>query len=258
MRPQYLPYKKRKPNLSYKKQLGRILREGVYTKTPFQTKGTYTLLTLPPMVFPFSNGFPVITERKIGFWRKPIAELLAFINGVRTGDELAKWGCNWWGEQWATPEKCATFGLEAGDLGPGSYGAAFHIFPTVDGGSFNQFEHLVQQIRDFPSVRTHVVTPWIPQYVLQHTGLQRKVVVAPCHGWIQITILDGKLTLRMDQRSGDFPIEVPSNIIQYAALTIMLGHVTGYEPHSYIHSVHDAQIYEDQVEQARVIKEILS
>ncbi len=248
MEPKYLPVSERTPDTQYRESLGKILENGEYTKNPFQTMGTYTLLTLAPMVFLLSNGFPIITERKIGFWRKPIAELLAFINGARTGDELAKWGCDWWGKQWATPEKCAQFGLPPGDLGPGSYGAAFHDFPMIDGGSFNQFEHLVKQIKEYPSIRTHVVSPWIPQYALGHKDLQRQVVVAPCHGWIQITVINGKLTLRMDQRSADFPIGVPSNIIQYAALTIMVAHVTGNEPHMYIHATHDAQVYEDQVD----------
>ncbi len=255
MNPNYQKVHLRRPNTMYKRSLARILARGQYTKNPFQTQGTYTLLTLSPMIFKFSNGFPLITERKIGFWKKPIAELLAFIHGVRTGEGLAEWGCNWWGEQWATPEKCAQFGLEPGDLGPGSYGAAFHDFPTIDGGSFNQFENLIKQIKDYPSVRTHVISPWIPQYALGNKEQQRKVVVAPCHGWIQITIIDGKLTLRMDQRSADFPIGVPSNIIQYAALTMMIAHVTGYEPYMYIHAAHDAQIYEDQVD---FVKEIIS
>lgn len=231
--------------------------------------GTKTLLTLPSMIFEFSNGFPLITSRRVGFWKKPIAELLAFIHGARTADELNRWGCNWWGAQWATPEKCAEFGLDPGDLGPGSYGAAFHDFPNFewerveghpDGGRwvskpFNQFFHLIKQMKEKPAVRTHVISPWVPQYTLSHSQHERKVVVAPCHGWIQITIIDDKLTLRMDQRSADFPIGVPSNTIQYAALTMMIAHVTGHEPHMFIHSTHDSQVYEDQVDN---IKEMVN
>ncbi|MFH1013982.1 MAG: thymidylate synthase [Thermoplasmatota archaeon] len=256
MEPKYKPLYDRVPDTQYRDSLKRILKEGELTQNPFQTRGTRTLLTLNPMVFLLSNGFPVITERKIGFWRKSIAELLAFIHGVRDARILAEiWGVNWWKEQWATSEKCAQFGLEPHDLGWGSYGVAFHDFPTMEGGSFNQFYHLVEQIRWRPSLRTHVVSPWIPQYCLQHDGRQRKVVVAPCHGWIQVTIIDDKLTLRMDQRSADFPIGVPSNIIQYAALTMMIAHVTGYEPYMYIHSTHDSQIYEDQVDHVGLMLE---
>jgi len=93
-------------------------------------------------------------------------------------------------------------------------------------------------------VATHKVSAWIPEYCLGHENWQRKVVVAPCHGDVEVTILNNKLTLRMDQRSDDFPIGHPSNMIQYSALTLALAHVTGYEPYMFIHAPHNAQIYE--------------
>ena len=259
----------RTPDYQYKDCLQKIFRKGIYTKHPNQDHGRFTFLGLPPMVFNLSNGFPIITERDMGkFWWVPIGELLAFINGVRTIEGLEKFGCKWW-KQWATPEKCADFGLAPGDLGPGSYGAAFHDFPNFEwektfeefrtgcysSKPFNQFENVIRQIKENPNLATHKVTSWIPQYCIGHSGHKRKVVVAPCHGDIQITILDGKLTLHMTQRSGDFPIGVPSNMIQYAALTIMIAHVTGYEPHQYMHYVINAQIYENQ---AKEVEEILS
>lgn len=245
--PRYKPLSERTPDFQYQHCLYEILTEGRFTQNPAQTTGTYTNLRLPKLIFELSNGVPLITERNIPFWKKPIDEITAFINGVRTGDELARWGVSWWRDQWVTPEKCADFGLEPGDLGPGSYGAAFHDFPTAEGNSFNQFEHLIKGIKDRPGMRTHKITPWIPQYCLQHSGLQRKVVVAPCHGDLLITIIDNKLSLQMVQRSADWPIGVPSNLIQYAALTIMIAHVTGFEPYEFIHIPQDAQIYTDQV-----------
>ena len=86
------------------------------------------------MRFPMAHGAAVITERSIkGFVNKAIGELCAFINGARTLDELAEFGCDWW-DAWATPEKSGSRGLEPGDLGPGSYGHAFHNFTTdLDG-----------------------------------------------------------------------------------------------------------------------------
>lgn len=253
MDPKYLPIAQRKPDKQYSEALRLIAAHGEYTKTPFQTDGTYTSLVVPPMNYYLQNGFPLMTERKIGFWRKPIDELFAFINGVCDRRILAEvWGVAWW-NAWVTPEKCANFGLAPDSLGPGSYGAAFQAFPTADGGTFNQFEHLVKQIKKYPDLRTHKITSWIPQYCLQHDELVRKVVVAPCHGDIQVTIIDGKMTLRMDQRSADFPIGVPSNTIQYAALLIALAHVTGYEPYLFIHATHDSQIYERHMEQAKEI-----
>lgn len=245
MEPRY--NKVRTHDHQYQDCLIRLFREGRHTQHPKQPIGRKVVLDLAPMTFDFSNGFPVITERRMDFWKKPIAELLAFINGVRTFSGLREWGVTWW-DQWLKNGKY--FGLEPDDLGPGSYGAAFHDFPTPD-GPFNQFENLIAEIKENPYLSTHKVTSWIPQLCLQHEGLVRKVIVAPCHGDIQVTILGDKLTLRMDQRSGDFPVGVPSNIIQYAALTIMLGHVTGFEPETYIHVVRDAHYYDNQLENVR-------
>lgn len=241
----YLPFSERTRDFQYRGILRHILKDGAYTKNQFQTKGTITSATVPLMIFPLANGVPLITEREISFWRRPISEIVAFINGARALNELRKYGdkktwASWWG-RWVTEEKCSRFGLEAGDLGPGSYGAGYHH------DDFNQWEHLVRQIRDRPWLRTHRVTPWVPRYCLQHNRLQRKVVVAPCHGDVQVTILEDRMYLRMDQRSGDVPIGIPSNMIQYAALLLMLAQVTGYKPHTFIHAIHDAQIYEDQV-----------
>src|SRR3989344_2557012 len=233
--PQYLPIEQRTVDTQYKDCLRKIKDEGVLVKHPFQTEGRFTLLTLPPMIYKLSNGFPMLTERKISFWRKPIQELFAFINGVDDAQVLAEeWGVNWWMEKWATPEKCADFGLMPYKMGRGSYGASLEWSPhhkvtriedgaddTGEGGAnivlpFRQYEHLIKQIKKYPGIATHKVTTWIPAYCLEHESLKRQVVVAPCHGDVEVTILDCKLTLRMDQRSADFPIGVPSNMIQYA------------------------------------------
>jgi thymidylate synthase len=200
------------------------------------------------MRFDLSNGFPMITDRSIkGFWRKPIDELAAFINGVRTREGLAEYGVTWW-DEWTTPEKSQKRGLEPGDIGPGSYGAAFHDFPTADGGHFDQFKHLVEQIKELPELRTHFITPWIPQYIVRGEGKHQKVTLAPCHGWVHVRVFNDKLHLHMFQRSCDVPIGVPSNMVQYAALALMLEQLTGYEAVEYVHTLSDAHIYEDQIE----------
>lgn len=245
----YLPYEERKPDFQYLKVLQNVLERGIYTKNPYQTKGTFTSATAPQMEFLIENGVPVITERDVsGFWRKPIAEIIGFINGARTLRELRKYGGkdwpSWW-RKWASPEKCAHFDLEDGDMGPGAYGPGYHY------GGFNQWKHLVQEIRERPGLRTHKVSPWVPRLCLQHNDLKRQVVVAPCHGDIQVILLEDKMIFRMDQRSGDVPVGVPSNMIQHPALFLMLAQVTGYKPYMYIHSIHDAQIYEDQVDHAK-------
>ncbi len=239
----------------YRERLQLILDQGTQVKSQTETD-TISYVGLPPMRFLLSNGFPMITERNmdpktserlpVTIWRAAIGELIAFINGARTQTELEKYGVTWW-SAWVTEAKCHKRGLETGDLGPGSYGAAFHDFPTADGGSYNQFQNIVEQIRELPHLKTHFISPWVPQYTIRGTGKTQKVVVCPCHGWIHILIQNNKLSLHMFQRSGDLPIGVPSNMVQYAALTMMIAQATGYEPYEYIHTISDAHIYVDQV-----------
>ncbi len=242
----YKPYPRRTPDSQYRDLLQNILDNGEFGETR-QGPRAKTLIGAQ-MHFKLSNGFPLITDRNIGsFWRKPIGELCAFINGARTRNQLAEFGCTWW-DAWTSDEKTKKRGLAPGDIGPGSYGAAFHDFPTADGGSFDQFKHLVEQIKEFPEMRTHFVTPWIPQYIVRGEGKQQKVTIAPCHGWVHVRVFNDKLHLHMFQRSGDVPIGVPSNMVQYAALGLMLEHLTGFEAAEYVHTISDAHIYEDQIE----------
>lgn len=246
----YKPPSRRSPDKQYRNRLEQILREGTLVKDTPQGVGAITCFgTLPKMVFDLENGVPLITERKIGFWKKPVAEIIAFINGARTIDEIAAYGCDLWKDY----DKDVGIGLAPGDMGPGSYGPAFHDFPMPDGTGFNQFESLVEQIVKYPTLRTHRVTPWIPYYTPR--GPLRKVNVAPCHGDLYVYLMEGKLHLMMVQRSADMPIGVPSNMIQYAALQLMLCQVTGYAPGRYIHDFANAHIYEDQVPTVETILE---
>jgi len=247
----YKPYKQRTPDTQYINVLKSIHENGRFSDTR-QGPRAKTLMGVQ-MRFKFANGFPIITERSIAnFWQKPIGELCAFINGARTREQLAEFGCTWW-DAWTSEAKTKKRGLQPGDIGPGSYGAAFHDFPTADGESFDQFQHLVEQIKELPELRTHFVTPWIPQYIVRGKGKHQKVTIAPCHGWVHVRIINNKLSLHMFQRSGDVPIGVPSNMAQYAALALMLGHLTGYEPYEYVHTISDAHIYEDQMEHVEMM-----
>lgn len=242
------------PDTQYRKLLKDVLENGVQGKAQ-QGTDTITRIAPNPLHFKLADGFPIITERKISekMWRGAIAEIIGFINGARTQSELEKYGCKWW-DSWVTPEKCHKRGLETGDLGPGSYGAAFHDFPTAEGKPFNQFKEILEQIEEFPHLKTHFISPWIPQYMVRGKGKTQKVVVCPCHGWIHIRIIDDRLTLHMFQRSSDVPIGLPANLAQYAALTMMIASVTGYEAYEYVHSFSDAHIFVDQVSH---VKEIL-
>ena len=116
----------------------------------------------------------------------------------------------------------------------------------------DQFKHLVEQIREFPTDRTHFVTPWIPQYQVRGEGKTPKTTIAPCHGWVHTRVFgespdELKLHLHMFQRSGDVPVGVPSNMIQYAALALMLEQLTGFEAVEFVHTISDAHMYEDQL-----------
>jgi len=242
------PFVDRVPDMQYRDNLKYILDRGVRVKSQ-QGVDALTVIAPPPMHFKLENGFPMITERSVkGFWKGSIGEICAFINGARTLEELESFGCKFW-TAWGTPEKAAKRGLAVGDLGPGSYGVAFHDFPTKEGDSYNQIKNIVEQMIEFPHLRTHFISPWIPQYIIRGTGKQQKVVVVPCHGWMHFRIIDNKLTLHMFQRSADFPVGVPSNMIQYSALLMMLAHVTHTEPYEFVHSFSDAHIYVDQVPQ---------
>jgi thymidylate synthase len=245
------PYEHRTADGQYGALLARILGEGEPTPTR-QGPEALTLMQ-QTMRFDLANGFPMITERSIeSFWRKPIGEFCAFINGVTTVDGLKAFGCDWW-DEWATPEKTSKRGLPAGDIGPGSYGGAFHHFPTSEGSGFDQFQHLVEQIRELPGDRTHFVSPWIPQYNVRGADKTPRTTIAPCHGWVHVRVLNGRLHLHMFQRSGDVPVGVPSNMVQYAALLLMLEHLTGYPAAVYYHTISDAHIYADQVDAARTM-----
>ena len=239
----------------YQQLLKIILEQGIRSQSQMEVD-TITYLSPMTLRFDLAKEFPVITERKISekMWKGAIGELFGFINGARTQTELEAFGCTWW-KSWVTAEKCAKRGLEEGDLGPGSYGAAFHDFPTSEGETFNQFKAIIQQIKEKPFLKTHFISPWIPQYTARIKGRTQKVVVCPCHGWINIRILNHKLYLHMFQRSCDVPIGLPANLAQYSALTLALAEVTGYQVGEYIHSFSDAHIYADQVDK---VKELLS
>ncbi len=262
---QVKPLSERTPDFQYGNQLVRIFNEGERTKHPHQDVGRRVLLTLPVMEFDLANGFPIITERYMPFSKtlSPIGEMLAFINGAHTGEEMKKWGCKWW-DTWTTPEKCKIFNLPPGEMGRGSYGPGFNpeipvwqpVVDHPDGGrwtfeTFRMFEHLVREIKERPFLSTHKISCWLPQYCLQHSGLQRQVVVAPCHGDIQVTILGEYLDLTMTQRSGDFPVGVPADIAMYAALAPQLAQVTGFKARRLLYRVVDAHIYENQLEEVQ-------
>ncbi len=247
--PAYLPYAERRPGNQYNALLRDVYDNGIVVETKQGPRAR--AVAGHAMRFPMAQGAAVITERSIAaFWQKAIGELCAFINGARTIDELAAFGCDWW-SPWATEEKCRSRGLQPGDLGPGSYGHAFHGFTTdLDGDDpgFDQLPHLIRKLQDLPLDRTAVLSPWIPNANHREAGTKSRNTIAPCHGWVHALVLNGNLHLVHNQRSGDIPVGVPSNMVQYCALGVMLEHLTGYPFVEYVHWIQYAHIYEDQIE----------
>jgi len=246
--PNYLPYAERRPSRAYQDMLRTIREDGVRV----QTKQGEDALAMAgvQMRFPMAQGAAIITERSIGtFYRKAIGELCAFINGARTLDELAAFGCNWW-DPWATDAKTSSRGLSAGDLGPGSYGHAFHNFTTdLDGDDpgFDQLPHIIEKLRELPLDRTALLSPWIPQANHRTASVKSRNTIAPCHGWVHFLVFGDKLHVVHNQRSGDTPIGVPSNMAQYTALGLMVEQLTGYEFVEYVHWIQYAHIYANQL-----------
>jgi thymidylate synthase len=250
----YIPYGEREPDGQYAALLRRIAKDG--ERVFPQQDEPARMIVGPQLVYDLRNGFPIVTERDLvtpgeksgtSAFTSALAELAAFLNGARTQTELERFGVTWW-KRWVTPEKCAKRGLPPGDLGPGSYGPAFRTFPTLQGTPFDQITNILEQIREFPHLRTHFVSPWIPQYIGRGKGKTQKVVVVPCHGWFHVLVYPetGCMDLHHFQRSGDIPVGVVANLIQYAALLMTIAQVTGYTPRRLHYTISDAHIYEGQ------------
>lgn len=257
------PFRERRPDTQYRTMVENILSHGKRNSAQSGVD-TISIIAPPPMRFKVENGFPLLTERNLatkkgGMWRQAIGEIFAFVNGARTHQELSNFGCYWW-KNFVSAEKCNKRGLEEGDLGPGSYGAAFHDFPvalheeTGTQETFNQFKYLIQQIIELPHLKTHLVSPFIPPWIVRGGAIKQQVVVAPCHGQLFVHVSsDRMMTLTMVQRSGDLPIGVPQNMAQYFALLLAIAHVTNCVPFEYVHIIVDAHIYENQIAEAKEI-----
>lgn len=254
----YLPVEKRVPNSQYKSLLSEILSNGHF-KPCVQGLRALTVLGPHPMRFNLRNGVPLITERKMDLkpkdrpllWKQAIAEIIAFINGARTLKDLESHGCFWW-DKWGTAERCAFWGLEAGDFGPSFYGEAYARFPKKDGSTFNQIAEVIEQIKNLPTWRTHYISLWIPQYLI---GKHRVATITPCTGSLMFEVYDDKISLCLIQRSADVPIGVPFNTFQYSALLLMVAQVTNLVPNELVHFMLDAHIYENQLP---AVQEIIS
>ncbi len=195
--------------------------------------------------YPLADGFPLVTTKKLHL-RSIIHELLWFLSGDTNIRYLQENGVSIW-DEWADGN---------GDLGP-VYGQQWRRFPKLvpsgqqsDGrplffaAHVDQIADLVEAIRKTPDSRRLIVSAWNP-------GDVPDMALPPCHTLWQVRILAGKLHLQLYQRSADMFLGVPFNIASYALLQVMLAHVTGYQPGDFIHSIGDAHIYSNHLDQVR-------
>ena len=194
--------------------------------------GTGTLSTFGwQMRYDLADGFPVVTTKKLHL-RSIIHELLWFLAGDSNIGYLQDNGVSIW-DEWAD---------ENGDLGP-IYGVQWRSWPTPGGEGIDQIAQVVEQIRTHPDSRRHIVTAWNPAEV-DRMGLP------PCHVLFQFYVAEGRLSCQLYQRSADIFLGVPFNIASYALLTHMVAQVTGLEPGEFVHTLGDAHLYLNHLEQA--------
>ncbi|MCS6771432.1 MAG: thymidylate synthase [Kiritimatiellae bacterium] len=213
----------------YHELLRKVRFEGV-RKSDRTGTGTLSIFG-HQMRFDLSEGFPLVTTKKLHV-RSIIHELLWFLRGDTNIRYLHEHGVTIW-DEWAD---------ENGDLGP-IYGAQWRSWRSADGRVIDQIAWVVEEIRRNPDSRRLVVTAWNP-------GELDQMALAPCHCLFQFYVAEGRLSCQLYQRSGDVFLGVPFNIASYALLTLMMAQVTGYQPGEFIHTLGDAHLYLNHLEQA--------
>ncbi|KQO55289.1 thymidylate synthase [Methylobacterium sp. Leaf87] len=216
---------------AYHQLLQRILDEGVRKD---DRTGTGTLSVFGhQMRFALADGFPLVTTKQLHL-RSIIHELLWFLTGDTNVRALQANGVTIW-DEWADAQ---------GDLGP-VYGRQWRSWAKPDGGGVDQIAWVLDEIRRNPDSRRLVVSAWNP------ADLDR-MALAPCHCLFQFYVAEGRLSCQLYQRSADVFLGVPFNIASYALLTAMIARVTGLEPGDFIHTLGDAHLYVNHLDQARL------
>jgi thymidylate synthase len=185
------------------------------------------------MRFDLADGYPLVTTKKLHL-KSIIYELLWFLRGDTNIGYLNDHGVRIW-DEWAD---------ERGELGP-VYGKQWRSWPAKDGGTIDQIANVVEMIKRSPDSRRLIVTAWNPAEV-------DKMALPPCHCLFQFYVANGRLSCQLYQRSADVFLGVPFNIASYALLTLMVGQVTGLKPGEFVHTLGDAHLYLNHVEQARL------
>lgn len=215
----------------YKHLLQHILDEGA-VKTDRTGTGTLSVFG-HQMRFDLQQGFPLLTTKKLHL-RSIIHELLWFLSGDTNIRYLKENGVSIW-DDWAD---------ENGDLGP-VYGFQWRSWPGKDGQSVDQISKVVEQIRNNPDSRRHMVVAYNPAYV-------DEMALPPCHSLFQFYVANGRLSCQLYQRSADTFLGVPFNIASYALLTHMMAQQCDLEPGDFIWTGGDTHLYSNHLEQARL------
>ncbi len=216
---------------AYHDLLRRVLDEGV-RKT--DRTGTGTLAVFGhQMRFDLTQGFPLVTTKKLHL-KSIIHELIWFLRGDTNVRYLQEHGVSIW-DEWAD---------DNGDLGP-IYGRQWRSWAAPDGSTIDQIAWVTNEIRTNPDSRRLVVSAWNPADI-------PKMALAPCHCLFQFHVAEGRLSCQLYQRSADVFLGVPFNIASYALLTMMVAQVVGLKPGEFIHTLGDAHLYSNHLDQARL------
>ncbi|MEK7734815.1 MAG: thymidylate synthase [Pseudomonadota bacterium] len=185
------------------------------------------------MRFDLGLGFPVLTTKKLHL-RSIIYELLWFLRGETNIRYLKENNVSIW-DEWADDQ---------GELGP-VYGHQWRSWPTPDGRKIDQISAVIEQIRRNPDSRRLIVSAW-------NVADIERMKLPPCHALFQFYVADGRLSCQLYQRSADIFLGVPFNIASYALLTLMIAQVTGHQPGEFVHTLGDAHLYSNHLDQARL------
>lgn len=207
----------------------RVRTQGV-RKTDRTGTGTLSVFG-HQMRFDLNAGFPLVTTKKVHL-KSVIHELIWFLQGDTNTKYLNANGVTIW-DEWAD---------ENGDLGP-VYGAQWRSWPAPDGRSIDQVQEVVETLKTAPDSRRMIVTAWNPADIPD-------MALPPCHCLLQFYVAEERLSCQLYQRSADIFLGVPFNIASYALLTMMMAQVTGLKPGEFVHTLGDAHLYLNHLEQA--------
>jgi len=208
-----------------------ILKNGVKKE---DRTGTGTISTFGyQMRFNLEEGFPLVTTKKLHL-KSIIYELLWFLNGDTNVKYLQDHGVRIWNE-WAD---------EQGNLGP-IYGHQWRSWTSKTGETIDQITELIEQIKNNPDSRRLIVNAW-------NVGDLKEMALPPCHCFFQFYVAEGKLSCQLYQRSADVFLGVPFNIASYALLTMMIAQVCDLQPGDFVHTIGDAHIYLNHIEQVKL------